>query len=459
MDEKARAKRITEALNARSTDEQSETHQLPWRDGQSPFPVVNIPLNAVVLNASSHRIKANIESDAHANIISADPFSDEAQTRLSEIIRELNTEGSTFEELKNNLSEKGQTDPGVVTRKGLLVNANRRAIALRELGRAVIRVAVLPSDADNNEIELLEMNLQVARDFKANYSFSNNLLFVQDLVQDHNLGADQVSLNLGWAASNDPKELKKGRALVEQHLRMLTYIRYVQKLEGPKGRVKLIDFDDKELSLKELDTKCESAGSPVAKTKIRDLRLATMLLDDKLLGYQPLRLMDEVFVEDYLYDALHDSAGLGDFADYLTTPQAGQVVEEPEGLEEFDDEAEETQSARPLLEAIIEARSEGRVELQAKKGRNPIAFDLPSFREEVAGALRDAVEVAREEKGREEGIETPLKRISEARQKVRTAKRSFNSVSDDPEFKHGKFKYEVEKLGKELEKLSRELNG
>ena len=43
------------------------------------------------------------------------------------------TEG--FEDLKANLGEVGQNDVGVVTRRGVLVNANTRAVALRDLGK------------------------------------------------------------------------------------------------------------------------------------------------------------------------------------------------------------------------------------------------------------------------------------------------------------------------------------
>src|SRR5215207_7317472 len=100
-----------------------ESVRLPYKDGQGgPFPVINVPIDAVFFNHRSHRIKSQLESDPQRYLVEENPDSDDAQRVIHQILAK--TEG--FESLKANLSEYGQRDPGVVTREGLLVNANTR---------------------------------------------------------------------------------------------------------------------------------------------------------------------------------------------------------------------------------------------------------------------------------------------------------------------------------------------
>src|SRR5215218_670050 len=156
----ARRRAIEKALQAFEElgATEKEAIPLPYKDGNNgPFPVINVPVDVVLFNPRSHRIKAQLESHPKGQLVSDNPYSEEAQAVVQEILEA--TKG--FEDLMANLSELGQSAPGVVTRDGLLVNANRRLAALRKLGHNYIRAAVLPSDADEHAIDRLELELQV----------------------------------------------------------------------------------------------------------------------------------------------------------------------------------------------------------------------------------------------------------------------------------------------------------
>ena len=127
MNEEGRTERISVAVAALADiPGQYEQISIPWNGELIIVPVIRIPLDAIVLNQRSHRIKAELESHPERVDIAADPFSEHAQEVLSALLRGTDD----YAILKEDLKEHGQRDFGVVTRIGLLVNANTRAVAL-----------------------------------------------------------------------------------------------------------------------------------------------------------------------------------------------------------------------------------------------------------------------------------------------------------------------------------------
>jgi hypothetical protein len=110
MNDAGRQQRIEEALSAAEKDAARQILRIPWRDGFREFPVVRIPLDAVVLNPHSHRIKAHIEASDAADLIRDEPFSDAAQHEITEIIKQL---AGNFDDLKANLSQHEQNESDV----------------------------------------------------------------------------------------------------------------------------------------------------------------------------------------------------------------------------------------------------------------------------------------------------------------------------------------------------------
>ncbi len=170
-----RQQQIIDELNDSSGER--ERHRIPWKGTQQLCDVVRLRMDAVVLNHRSHRLQAQLASHPGRDAVQTAPTEAAAQEILADLIRK----DDTYEDLKANLAEEGQRQPGVVTRTGLLVNGNRRAVALGDLNNDYIRVAVLPPAATEREIAELELKLQMTREFKQNYTFTNQLLFVEEL--------------------------------------------------------------------------------------------------------------------------------------------------------------------------------------------------------------------------------------------------------------------------------------
>ena len=160
---------------AAKVNESRETHSVPWQNSFLSLPVITLSLDSILLNPKSYRIRAQIESSPRAR--EREWEQNPLDESLQEIIETILTETAGFRELADNLSEQGQLEPGIVTHAGMLVNGNTRAVALREIGEGYIRVAVLPNSATEAEYTQLEARLQLAREYKQEYTLTNELLF------------------------------------------------------------------------------------------------------------------------------------------------------------------------------------------------------------------------------------------------------------------------------------------
>ena len=84
--------------------------------------------------------------------------------------------------LKEDIREKGQIDPGLITYDGQVINGNRRMAVLEELYSETnnekflfLEVQVLPKSVDQKGLWRIEAGLQLSRDKRLSYSPINQL--------------------------------------------------------------------------------------------------------------------------------------------------------------------------------------------------------------------------------------------------------------------------------------------
>ena len=448
MSEEARTKRISDAVQAQPAD--GERISLPWQDTPRILPVVKLELEALVLNPNSHRIRAQLESHPQRQLVKDSPYCEEAQ----EVIAELLSATEGFEELKSNLREEGQRDAGVITHKGLLVNANSRLVAMRDLGQNYIRVAVLPQDATEAEITALELRLQMQRELKQEYTFTNELLFVEELISTYNRSPQEVALDLRWAASRAPKDLAKGRAQVEQASRLLSMIRDVQETSG--NTIPLADFDQASVALKEIDQVYQELvkKDPERARIVRDTRLVGVLVG---LGYRELRCVDEGFLPDYMIPAMEDSDLLRKHVPVLTSGSAaaGDAVPGLKILPAADPASAEEPDPAPLLALLAKSREESSIEMTGEDG--PILLTRESVIDSVRTAMESAVEEAKADERAENRLQAPIDFLKESDRKLRKALESYERMRKAEDFDHGRFAYLVRKVARTVEQLKAEI--
>ncbi|MDH2429685.1 hypothetical protein [Sphaerisporangium sp. TRM90804] len=232
MTESSRQQYIQRALADHKERTNPETVRLPLRNTEI-VPVIEVPLSIPILNADSFRIAPQLAEHPKRQLVAASPDSAEAQDVVAELVRSAHRKA---EDLKANLlAEGGQTQPGVITRKGKLINANTRCVLLRELERegngptGTLRVAVLPHGVTDQELLELEMVLQQQLELKDEYRLVSELMMIQRLY------------NEGFADEQIARKLRKKGKEVKEAREILTLMHRTRAL--PDTPLPLTAFD------------------------------------------------------------------------------------------------------------------------------------------------------------------------------------------------------------------------
>ncbi|MDB5481708.1 MAG: hypothetical protein JWO83_2761 [Caulobacteraceae bacterium] len=171
-----------------------------WMRPEKELPVVNLPIEWVRFSTLNHRTRAEqmraVETSGLTDLFSGDPMGPAAQQAQLKI---LSTQEG-FESLKQDLRERGQQEPAVVTAEGVLINGNRRSAGLRDLwltehlqSARYVRTFVLPADTTADEVIDLETELQVAKDYREDYSWVNEALLIEEIFEACNKDWDRVA--------------------------------------------------------------------------------------------------------------------------------------------------------------------------------------------------------------------------------------------------------------------------
>ena len=430
-------------------DESRETYSVRWQNRNLPLKVINLSIEHVLLNPDSHRIRAQIESHSDRHHLERDPYSPTAQDAIAQILRET----LEFDKLVDSLKEDGQLEPGIVTYRGVLVNGNTRAVALRDIDVEYIRLAVLPKSATAGELTQLEARLQLARDYKQDYTLTNELLFIKEQL-DEGVTKQELALLLGKAQSRNNQHMKKGVAQIESALRILQHIREIQEMSN--GTIPLIDFDPHESALSEADRIYASIeGRDRAEAaRVRSGRMAGVLVG---VTYRNLRNWDgDEFLLDHVVEELDDPhvvEAVQRIAE--SSPLEPDLSFNDESLAILEDDTVDTTDGllvdpNALLEAVASAYD--------KDDDSPITDDLT--KSELFGKVRSGITQAaedREQQRRDERRQfNPIRYIQDARHKVERAEQSLARAAVEG-FKRGKFQIELRRLRKQVEDLEASL--
>jgi hypothetical protein len=416
--------------------ERHEVVRLPWSGGEPLLcQVIKIGVDEVLLNHRSHRFRSQLEDDPEWKELRKDPHSEPAQRLLERHVRDAR-KPEQFAALKESLLQDGQQDAGVMTHNGVLVNANTRAVAMREFedpGRRYIRVAVLPPTAQAEELGLLELRLQMQKELKVEYSLTNELLFIEELSNERHLSDAQIARELRIF----PESERKGENEVRLRLRMLDLIREMQRI--PDEPLHLTFFDT--LSYEQL-REVHRLYHPLLE---RDPDEARRYLESFLLsvavGVTPvhqIRRIDSAFMSDYMLPQLEEDEVVGEVAERLAVPEGNGTTEVPAGAEALLVKGGGDEPAPVDVKRLINVvtRSDKRVEVDG----TPVVLE----RDEVKEAIKAAVITGIKEKKRDERdadkLAAPIDSIKAATRELTKGQEAVKAVANDPDFdqKHRK---------------------
>lgn len=435
MPKEARRKKIRDELRAWEEDStDGRVEELPWKGKKETFPVIELPLEAVVLNPSNHRIRSQTLSHPRKDLLENDPFSEEAQELVAQLLRESGEyipDKATYEDLKRDIDQFGQEQVGVITHDGVLINGNRRAVSLEDVGKRYIEVAVLPKRADNKELTELEGHLQMRRRLRDKYSFTNRLIYIHERLEEYGDSKEQLAELL---RIDDTSEIDRAS-------RIYGYIQEARQLVG--GDLKLTFFDDKEQILNDIDKHCQSLknqGKEQAAERVRRTRLLGMVAD---IGYQPLRdYADEDFFDAYVADAWRSAREEEDEDGYTLPTLTSFAPDDTESEEKLGldvlgpDSGTDAKKADPaaLARALATAEREGEVEVGSSEDGEVEVHPGRKFAGRVKAVIRDAFDEAELDQNRADRLAEPADRLRKAHRHLKRVVPALKKADRDSEF-------------------------
>jgi hypothetical protein len=153
---------------------------VPFRGGRVPLVKIKLRVDFPLYRIQSgrtHRAQSKY-LEQHPDLPSGffdDPEDDKVQEAQRQILLQMIEERGLAEDLE----ERHQQQPIVLTKDGFIVDGNRRITALREQKEEYAIAVVLPEDAQSDEIYDTELELQMARDTKSEYNWIDELLHVR----------------------------------------------------------------------------------------------------------------------------------------------------------------------------------------------------------------------------------------------------------------------------------------
>ncbi|MGQ4267506.1 hypothetical protein [Nocardiopsis changdeensis] len=392
---------------ARRSGEAPETVRVEWRGQPTNFKVITVPTEVLLYNPATHRIRAQRSHDPVFDArLAEDPWSEESQEYLHKLLRckpdNPDATDPDFEKLRDDLEAYGQKDAGIITPSGILVNGNTRCAALRDLKERDFRAAVLPATATWADIAAVELELQLRKDRRRDYSYINRLIAVHEQTS-----AGRTPEELAKAFRTTPKAIKRDLWVYDFISDAIDRSRK-RLAGGDETSLRLMDFEGHQETLSELHRSYHQAADAGKAEALRENRLLAIVLGT---AKTKVRYVGHDFHNSYLVPALGEEfarpagpaeepfslPGL-DLGDGLPLP-----ADDPETLRAraFTDrvlQAKARQAAAPLLtpEESSEARTVlNQVKDAVEQGVQKAEWATLRAKRKTAAAktLRDAAEL------------------------------------------------------------------
>lgn len=154
--------------------------KIKYRGRAQEFDIFSIPIELLTFNLDNTRFEIEKRKEEKEN----GPIDPESKTGKKRIIKLLLYSGPTYrkdaKDLMTDIEKNGQTESGVISYDGAVINGNRRLACLIELdeknpdGRyAYFETIILPTSSIEKDYFNVEADMQWAKDFKEEYNSLN----------------------------------------------------------------------------------------------------------------------------------------------------------------------------------------------------------------------------------------------------------------------------------------------
>lgn len=413
---------------------QRRTYDIKFKGHRYSLEVISVRTSQLVLNHNNNRLNAQIQGHPANKKIMSEPESEFSQN----IIHELLSQTDRFEELKNQIHEYGQKDPGLITREGLLVNGNTRMAAIMDLanegkGDGIIDVAVLQPNLDSFDIVEIEMVLQMSNFVHQDYTFTNELIMMRNFTEAG--GSDkELAKYRSWA--------RKGVEKVQQRRRILNIIEEVRSMSDPT--IPYSSFDKKKQHFIDLDESMQSLQQRGEHDNSEALKLARITSIFLGLNKDRVRKVDENFIFDLIEDRDEHGAPLKSFIDKTQSTSTGQSIDQLFG----EDKELKSIQARKIAEYVLRS-----TDLRNEDGSIVVDKDKLGELSEAAKVFTlKAQDLITDDLKKNLALDPP-ETLKEQRKQIEKISDFILEVSKSDHFDKGKFGYQLGKLEDSISKI------
>lgn len=371
-----------------------ESFPIPFKGKRKSFPIVRCKTNMLVYRLKNGRTKMQQREYIDEYGLSEDFFSDQESTAAQDAQHQLLLKMVDEQGLRADLLQNDQQDPLIITSDGTVLNGNRRLACLREVpGHTYVDVVVLPP-ISQEEIYELEVELQMAQEFKAPYNWVNQLLTIREGVDELGIPKADIAKKMRLESQTSTE--------VTKLLRVLRVIDLFLERQGHPGAYYLVGGDTQKQVFRTIADKATSMKNPVFRDAFLD---------------RAFTLIENPPAEDSLYNWVRK---LAKNIDRVLVREAESAkgtsepsISKPEPLPENKSDSETSQlhgNACDPFEELPESFSPDRV--------TPCGFEVP---EEAKGKAPDLVRIinAADDEAREiMTAELPFKNASDAYSKL-----------------------------------------
>jgi hypothetical protein len=423
MTQNFRAEAISNALEAYKANGLTRTETIEYRGASRNFEVVTISPEVPLLNPDNSRLRAQLREHPQYSLVATNPASPEAQKVLAYLLSST----EKFGELKTQLVDYGQQEPGIISRDGTLVNGNTRLTAIRELGKQGFDVAVLPADATNDDFFQIEMALQLRKYVHQDYTFTNELLLVDDYL--NRTQDEQGTINAMQWKKNGKKKLRLAQG----------YLALVEEIRAMNKNLRYDFFDKRSELVKNLydDYAKLSEHSPLEAEKLKMTRVMGLFLG---LNKDEIRETDETFLEESILVDIN-----GDELEKVFAPFKSEKVE-VDVLDVLLDES--PQSSFDMKKMVIEIASK----VVNEEGLVSDALVDQNFKK-LHSKFRSSARQIREDRINKDALSEPIEYLKDVTTRIQGLADRIPILVKDPQFDATKFEFHAKKTDKAISAL------
>lgn len=275
MNKEIRIQKIQEIID-RDSQNPFGKQEIPWEDDLESMNVYKIPLNLLVYNKYNGRILSRTKS-LESQKFFIDEDSPEGKKKIEELLWKSKIDRN--KKTQKNIADFGQQKVGIITKDGIIIDGNRRAMLLNDIQNNGVlsgkrydkkydyfKAVILPVTLQENPIEIkkLETSFQMGEDKKLGYNPTEKYLKAKDHyleisglteIDTDNFNDNALSKIADWMGE-DKSEIKKYLytiKIMDEYLYFLGYDGIYTQLDSREDQflslTKWLDnFYDKESS-------------------------------------------------------------------------------------------------------------------------------------------------------------------------------------------------------------------